>query len=119
MFRKASSIFLFVTQIRESCAWYQQVLGFPPKELSEKFGLFEIGGTNLCFHLADAKSPLSAGGSVGYWWVENFNDVLERIISYGGKIYRGPIPTPDDQQICQIIDPFGNVIGLEGRRDLS
>jgi hypothetical protein len=35
---------------------------------------------------------------------------------HDGKIYRGPISIPNlDQGICQIKDPFGNVIGLQGK----
>lgn len=114
MLKSVSSIFLFVTDIQQSQAWYEKALGCQPNESSECFALFKIGTTNLCFHLADAKSPFTTGGSVGYWWVDDFRATVDHLISLGACIYRGPIPTINGLQICQIIDPFGNVIGLEG-----
>ncbi|MGE0171343.1 MAG: VOC family protein [Oligoflexales bacterium] len=114
MLKSVSSIFLFVSDIKQSRDWYEKALGFKPRYEDPDFALFEVGKTNLCFHRADSKSPLTTGGCVGYWWVDDFRGAVVHLSSLGGTIYRGPIPTEANLQICQIKDPFGNVIGLEG-----
>lgn len=58
--------------------------------------------------------PVSLGGTVGYWLVDNLDDLLEKIKKLGGKVYRGPLTVPKIQRaIVQIQDPFGNIIGFE------
>ena len=82
----------------------------------DNFGLIKIGENELCFHLADDKSPVTTGGSVSYWHVNDLLDVVDLFVENGGVIYRGPIEIPEnDEGICQIKDPFGNVIGIQGK----
>ncbi len=46
------------------------------------------------------KSPLSSGGSVGYWQINELDGLIRKV--------------PEIQRtILQVQDPFGNVIGLE------
>lgn len=64
---------------------------------------------------ADEKSPVSKGGSVGYWLVEDFEASIQHAIELGAKIYRGPLTVSEiGRVIVQLEDPFGNVIGFEG-----
>ena len=114
MFKSVHSVFLFVTNIRQSSSWYSELLGYPPRFEEERFALFDVGPTQLCFHLADGKSPLGTGGTVAYWWVDDFDGALSRAQALGGRLYRGPIPNEPGFRICQILDPHGNVFGLEG-----
>jgi predicted enzyme related to lactoylglutathione lyase len=75
---------------------------------------FKINETYFDISLADTKSPLSTGGSVGYWLVDNLEGVIKRAQELGGSIYRGPLRVPEIQRtIVQIQDPYGNVIGFE------
>jgi predicted enzyme related to lactoylglutathione lyase len=114
--KKIHAVYLFVSDIRKSSAWYSKVLGIPLSIDEENFGLINIGGSELCFHQADEKSPVSLGGSVGYWQVDDLLHTAQLFEKHDGKIYRGPISIPNlDQGICQIKDPFGNVIGLQGK----
>ncbi len=114
MIRFVSSVFLFVSDIKKSQVWYEKLLGYSPNYVDERFAEFKFGTTSLCLHLADEKSPVTTGGCVAYWWVDDFEGVVQKMISSGGKIYRGPIATVENRQICQILDPFGNILGLEG-----
>ena len=53
-------------------------------------------------------------GSVGYWFIDDMDELLKRVEQIGGKIYRGPLRVNEVQRtIVQIQDPFGNVIGIE------
>ncbi|MBC7742314.1 MAG: glyoxalase/bleomycin resistance/dioxygenase family protein, partial [Bdellovibrionaceae bacterium] len=61
-----------------------------------------------------AKSPLATGGSVGYWRVSDFDSTVKHFKNHGAELFRGPIQIPTAERICQIKDPFGNVIGIVG-----
>ena len=109
-----ATIRLSVANVSESRDWYKQLFEIEPIEDNENFVSFKI--QNICFDLclADEKSPLSTGGSVGYWYVDNFENLLERAHQLGGLIYRGPLNIVEIQRtIVQIQDPFGCIIGFE------
>ncbi|RYZ54049.1 MAG: hypothetical protein EOP07_16700, partial [Proteobacteria bacterium] len=72
MFKAVHSVFMFVENIEQSRDWYASVLDRKPTYIDEKFAMFKIGEINLCFHQADSKTPVSSGGSVTYWWVDDF-----------------------------------------------
>lgn len=48
--------------------------------------------------------------------VNHLLEVANIFVEHGGFIYRESIEVPDSNEgICQIKDPFGNVIGLYGK----
>ena len=113
---KLHATYLFVENVRESSLWYSKVLNTQLGIDDDNFSLIKIGDNELCFHQTDEKSPVSTGGCVGYWHVDNLLEVANTFVENGGTIYRGPIEIPEnDEGICQIKDPFGNVIGLQGK----
>lgn len=107
---------LFVKDMEQSKTWYRQVLGIAPSIEIENFCEFRIGTCALGLHPADSKSPLSPGGQVAYWRVPDFQKAVDQFVSHGGEIYRGPLEVEDGLFISQIRDPFGNAIGLIGRK---
>lgn len=108
-------VYLFTPDVKASKDWYQSVLGVDPTIEIENFVEFRPGGhCGLCLHPADTKSPLTTGGSVGYWRVINFKATVEHFQKHGAKIYRGPLEIENGETICQMIDPIGNVIGFVG-----
>ena len=107
-------MYLFVENIQASKNWYQKVFNQKPIIDLDNFVEFRLGSSGLCLHLADVKSPLTAGGSVGYWKVTDFKKTIKLFTQFGGSVYRGPLQLPTSESICQIKDPFGNVIGLIG-----
>jgi predicted enzyme related to lactoylglutathione lyase len=115
MFSKVKSVFMFVDDIAASRDWYARILGQPPTYIDESFAMFNVNGINLCFHLADLKTPVPTGGSVSYWWVEDFTKSLKALQAAGASLYRGPIESEPGSRICQLKDPFGNVFGIEGQ----
>ena len=115
MLKSLYATYMFVENIKESSSWYSTVLNIPLEIDDENFALLRIGDNELCFHQADSKSPLSTGGSVSYWRVDDLKIAIEHFKSHGGIVYRGPIEIPENNDgICQIKDPFGNVFGMQG-----
>lgn len=114
MLNRIRSIYLFVTDIRASVEWYAGAFTVPILSFENNFASIRLGEILLCFHQADQKSPVSTGGCVVYWQVPDIEVALTRMVNAGAQLYRGPVPSEDGEQICQIKDPFGNVFGLEG-----
>lgn len=103
-----------VSDIQKSRDWYRAFFGIEPVEDLENFVSFRIGDTLFDLSVADKKSPLSTGGSVGYWLVDSLDEAIEKAKSLGADVYRGPLRVDEVQRtIVQIKDPQGNVFGLE------
>ena len=112
--KEFSTIRISVVNVSQSRDWYKSLFNIEPVEDIENFASFKIANTCFDISLADSKSPMSTGGSVGYWLVDNLENVIQRAEQLGGKIYRGPLKVPEvGRTIVQIQDPFGNVIGFE------
>ena len=104
-----------VSNIQKSRDWIKEILEIEPIEDLENFVSFKMGNTSLDIALADPKSPVSTGGSVGYWFVDNLGEAIAKAKRLGGQVYRGPLRVHEiGRTIVQIKDPNGNVIGLEG-----
>jgi predicted enzyme related to lactoylglutathione lyase len=109
-----STVRLSVANIQNSRDWYKSFFKIEPVEDLENFASFKISNTILDIVLADLKSPLSTGGAVGYWLVDNLDAAVARANELGGRVYRGPARIDEVQKtILQIMDPYGNVFGLE------
>ncbi len=109
-----ATIRLSVKDVAKSRDWYRFFFGMEPIEDLENFVSFNIAGTIFDISVADDKSPVSHGGSVGYWLVDDLDLAINRAKELGGKVHRGPLRVDEVQRtIAQMEDPFGNVIGLE------
>lgn len=114
MIHSFSTLRITVADVAKSRDWYQAFLGKPPIEDLENFASFEVGGHRLDIALADEKSPISKGGSVGYWLTNDLSAAIHRAQQLGGRVYRGPLPVREiNRTIVQIEDAYGNVFGIE------
>jgi predicted enzyme related to lactoylglutathione lyase len=112
--KEFTTIRLLANDVLKSRDWYQSLFEQMPIEDTKNFVSFKIAGINLEITLQDLKNPFSTGGSIGYWLVNDIEQVLERVRELGGELYRGPLKVPEtNRNIMQIKDPFGNIIGFE------
>ena len=114
-FARVASVMYFVDEPPTAGAWYAKHL-FGGISLREDAGFvwLEVGGVEVGFHPKDeAKNP-PGGGAVVYWWVENFVRTREVLLAAGCAAWRGPLRLTQTRVICQLRDPFGNIMGLEG-----
>jgi predicted enzyme related to lactoylglutathione lyase len=110
------AVMLHVSDWSSATDWYQRAF---PESLripvaSNNFGRLDYQGISIEIVPADNKVTAGAAGSIVYWAVENFEATLQNLLSIGGRLYRGPIAIEDSLQMCQVIDPWGNCIGLRG-----
>lgn len=60
--------------------------------------------------------PAGAAGHIAYWQVDDFDATLERAMQLGAALYREPLDRQAGSYMCQIKDPYGNLIGFIGSR---
>jgi|GEM_PF-1307198 len=119
MFKSPHSLMFFVPDVQAAAEWYSKLVQQELRYLLPDFPVIDIAGIELCFHKADAKVQTGTAGSVCYWNVTNLDEVLERAVAMGAELYRGPLAIEEGLSICQFKDPFGNLMGLTGKRRMS
>ena len=95
--------------------WYRQA--FPAATLQiERDGFKYLQVDNVAIELvaADSKVTTGAAGSVVYWSTDNFTTRLAELLALGATLYRGPLLLENDLRMCQVLDPFGNPVGIRG-----
>lgn len=80
-----------------------------------ELSILRFNGFSIEIVLADEKVSAGKNGTVVYWAVDHLTNSLEHFYSLGAKLYRGPMNIEDGLSMCQVEDPFGNLIGLRGK----
>ena len=116
MFKSLKRITYFVDDIEKAKQWYSMVLETPPIFDTPFAAIYNFGGCSLS--LAKAKNPLAEvnGRMDVYWEVDDIDSAFATFVHHGARI-QTPVKKVLNIRVAQLIDPFGNVIGLTG--DLS
>lgn len=118
MFKSIAQIYLSVRNVKEARDFYSKLLDLPydrTYELDGVFSMIKIGDIEFCFQEDNEKNPVSTGGAIPYWKVDDFEGFIERAENLGCEMYRGPIPIEGtNRRMGQMMDPFGHVFGIEG-----
>ena len=111
-----TAVMVHVSNVKAALEWYQKV--FPNATLQEigesEFYVLDIDGFSLELVLSDTKVSSGKQGTVLYWSVISLPEAVSHLKSLGATIYRGPMEIENNQSMCQLEDPFGNLIGLRG-----
>ena len=122
--RGFSILIYLVDDVAAATDWYTEFLGVDPVFTRPgpggrvSYAKFGIGDHQAELAIADrAKAPpgtvAGPGGAIMHWRVDDVAGTLARLQSMGAKEYQpttphGPFVT------AVVIDPFGNLIGLQG-----
>lgn len=114
---KPVSVLTHVPDVDQGLDWYKKAFPIAKERYLEAFDmrLLDISGFMIEVVKADVKVGSGKAGSVLYWQVSSIDKTLEHFRSLGAKLYRGPMAIEKGLRMCQIEDPFGNLIGLRGR----
>lgn len=110
------ALMIHVTDVDAASSWYQKV--FPASVVlleSHDLVILTINEFALEIVRADKKVSNGKSGSVLYWQVSDIDNSIERLLTLGAKLYRGPLKIDNESSMCQFEDPFGNLIGLRGK----
>jgi catechol 2,3-dioxygenase-like lactoylglutathione lyase family enzyme len=108
-------VVMFVPTVRAAAEWYSSALELPIAGLDDNFGCINVGSSQLCFHVADEKANAGHRGQVAYWRVSSLTQTCAQLERARATLYRGPLVMGNGEAICQMSDPFGNLIGLIGK----
>ena len=111
-----SAVLVHVSDVEAALAWYEGAFPGAVRRRVEdsKFDCLAIGEVQLELVPADEKVAAGAAGSVVYWRVTEFDGALAQMQDVGAVLYRGPMDIEGGQRMCQVLDPWGNCIGLRG-----
>ncbi len=111
------AVLVHVPDVAAALNWYEKA--FPEstrKTITEPQTVhyLDIGGVMLEIVPADEKVTNAAAGSVVYWHAGDFAETLAHFLGVGATLYRGPLDVEYGQRMCQVLDPWGNCVGLKG-----
>jgi predicted enzyme related to lactoylglutathione lyase len=111
--RPVVNVFYFVADLQPGVAWYRALLGSDPIEVHAQLAMFQVGDARLTVHINDDYN-VSAGvaGSIAYWDVDDVDAVVAGCLDRGGSAHRGPKTIFSGERLCQVLDPFGNLVGF-------
>lgn len=108
---------VFALDPEASARWWADVLGTEVQlkiDDESVYAWFDLGGVEFGFHPADEEHNPRGGSPVVYWSVDNLAEARDRLLAAGCAHHRGPLRIDERRQICQLTDPFGAIIGLDG-----
>lgn len=109
------TIMFFVVDPPAAAAWYRDVvLGRGVVEEEADYWYLDVDGVEIGFHPADPDRNPAGGGAVVYFAVPSVDAAREKALAAGARHHRGPLEIEPLRAICQLVDPFGNVFGLDG-----
>jgi predicted enzyme related to lactoylglutathione lyase len=111
-FSAVVDVFCFVPDLAEATAWYTARLGAPPVLTARQLSRFDLGGARLTVHTIDEFNSGGPGGSVAYWDVPDVDALTAEWVRHGAVAHRGPKTIMTGERLCQLLDPFGNLIGV-------
>ena len=110
------AVMIFADDTAKQCRWWAENIGHQAEPHAEEGGFwwFELDGVEVGFHpAAPTKNPVG-GSPVVYWSVDDLDARRDELLRAGCKPHRGPLEVDAARKICQLVDPFGNIFGLDG-----
>jgi predicted enzyme related to lactoylglutathione lyase len=107
------NVFYFVDDLPAATDWYRELLGRDPVETRPQLAMFAIGPARLTLHVGDEyNATVDARGTVAYWDVSDVDATVAECVGRGAVAHRGPVTIFTGERLCQLRDPFGNLLGI-------
>ncbi|XNG99002.1 glyoxalase/bleomycin resistance/dioxygenase family protein [Vibrio cyclitrophicus] len=111
-----SAVLIHVPDVAKGLEWYKKAF---PDAVSVHypefdFTILDLNGFSLEIAQADEKVCSGKSGTVLYWSVASLPVALAHFETLGAHLYRGSIDIENGLSMCQVEDPFGNLIGIRG-----
>ena len=108
------NVFIFAPDLDAAVTWYEALLGAAPARPMPQLAVWQLGTTRLTLHAEDSfdQRGLPATGTVAYFDVTDVDAATALCVARGGVAHRGPKTVFSGERLVQILDPFGNLLGL-------
>jgi predicted enzyme related to lactoylglutathione lyase len=108
---------MFVEDPRTAAPWWAALLDVDPESIQAEgdFRWFTAAGIEFGFHPADDDRNPRGGSPVAYLLSTDLAEDIARAIGSGAVLHRGPLAVDPGRTICQLVDPFGTVFGIDAR----
>jgi predicted enzyme related to lactoylglutathione lyase len=106
----------FVDDPPASARWWAEHLGAGAEVIPGPGGFCwcELGGIEIGSHPADDNRNSQGGSPVVYFPVVGLDARRAELLDGGCPAHRGPLEIEHGRSICQLVDPWGVVFGLDG-----
>lgn len=111
-----TAILVHVPDVASGLEWYQKAFPEATSVYNPDFDFTALNLNGFLLEIVQADEKVGSGkkGTVLYWSVSHLNQSLAHFEALGAKLYRGPMVIENGLSMCQVEDPFGNLIGLRG-----
>lgn len=111
-----TAVLVHVPDVEKGLEWYRKAFPDAVEIYHQQFDfrVLSVNGFSLEVVQADEKVGSGKSGTVLYWSVEDLAIALDHFEGLGAKLFRGPMDIENGLFMCQVEDPFGNLIGLRG-----
>jgi methyltransferase (TIGR00027 family) len=113
MFKSLKRIVYQVTDIDKAKLWYSGILNKQPFFDTPFAVIFVVGDCTLSLAKCDSRLTENDQRVSTYWEVEDIDAAFQRLVEAGARV-RTPIRDVLNIRIAEVIDPFGNIIGISG-----
>jgi lactoylglutathione lyase len=100
--------------LQKAAEWYSKAFSTQPYFDEPYYIGFNIGGYELGLH-PEEDSPIGekrTHGVESYWGVEDIRESYAHFIAVGAKPHQAPNNVGGEIEVCAVIDPWNNLIGL-------
>ena len=112
-FTAVADVFCFVPDLAAATAWYTDRLGMPPTLTATQLSRFDLGAGSLTLHSDDDfNTGGGLAGTVAYWDVPDVDALVAQWTAAGATAHRGPKTIMTGERLCQLLDPFGVLVGV-------
>lgn len=107
------TVMFFVSQPSEAAAWWARAMATIAHHEGE-YSFIEVGELEVGFHPSDDGRNPQGSSTVAYFKTDDLEESREHFLQLGCTMHRGPLEVSTTRMIAQLMDPFGNVFGLDG-----
>jgi len=100
-----------VADLPAAIEWYNKAFKTTPYFNEPYYVGYNIQGYELGLQTVQ-KETLSPRNIFTYWGVDNIQEEFERFVALGATVDEAPNNVGDNIEVCSIIDPWNNIIGL-------
>lgn len=114
------AVMFFANEPRVAAIWWATLCAIPASSVEsvDEFACFDLGDIEFGFHPSDEEMNPHGGTPVIYLTTDNLEKSVSNAQALGAQLHRGPLQVSGDRTIAQLVDPFGNIFGFDGKPSL-